>query len=259
MPPAPLKRFIFLTDLHYGYERKGGRIVPLHDEKALAIVLKFVKDFKPHEIICGGDMLDCGAISHHNDRKPGRIEGLRLFSDAQELQAKLLKPLEATKANLTYIEGNHEDWLNQLVEENPGLGGALDLRRLLSLGPRWRLIRQGGLYNLGKLTFLHGDQLSGGEHVAKSAVVQYERSVRFGHFHTYQAYTKTSAVDIKQGRTGICVPCLCGKAPGYGKSRANRWMQGFLYGYSFPDGYFTDEVVCITHNRAVVNGKVYKA
>jgi len=204
-------------------------------------------------------MMDFAAISHHNDRKPGRVEGLTILADAQGLRTDVLQPLERLRGvKLTYIEGNHEDWLNQLVDENPGLRGALDLRTLLKLD-KWNVIRQGGLYTIGKLAFMHGDQIRGGEHVAKAAVTQYERSVRFGHFHTYQSYTKTSAIDIKQGRTGISVPCLCTKSPGYGKSQANRWMQGFLYGYVFPDGYFTDYVVTITHNRAVINGKVYKA
>ena len=83
MPVRP-KRFIATYDLHYGFERKGGHKVALHDAKAWEAVLQFGRDFKPDTWIMGGDMLDCGVISHHNKGKPGRTEGLRLVSDAAE-------------------------------------------------------------------------------------------------------------------------------------------------------------------------------
>lgn len=256
MAQAP-RRFVALFDAHWGYERRHGRTVPLHDERALALALRFIGDFNPHELILGGDMLDCGAISHHNDRKPGRVEGLRLFRDARELRDRVLRPLEHRGRKLTYIIGNHEDWLNQVVEGNPGLEGIVEAEHLLGL-EKWNVVPQGGHYNLGKLTFMHGDQVSGGEACAKSAVLASERSVRFGHYHTYQAYTKVSTVDSHHKHTGISIPCLCQRGPGYGKGKANRWINGFLYGYVMDTGQFSDYVVVITKNTAVINGKVYK-
>lgn len=259
MAKAPaLRRFVFATDLHWGYERKGGRLVALHDLRALSILLRFIDDFNPHDIVLGGDMLDCSAISHHNDRKPGRVEGLRLFRDASELRTHLLEPLERRKrCRLTYITGNHEDWLNQLVDAHPGLEGVVGLDAILRLG-KWKVIPQGGSHRLGKLVFKHGDQISGGEHCAKAAVIAAERSVRFGHFHTYQAFTKTSDVDSKQKHTGIAMPCLCRKGPGYGKGKANKWVNGFGYGYILPDGTFSDYAALIVNNQAVIHGKAYK-
>ena len=255
-----MRRFVSLYDLHYGYERKRGRIVPMHDEKALRIVLKFVQDFKPHEVILGGDILDCGAIAHHNDRKPGKIEGLRLITDAQELRSTLLEPLEALRGTkLVYLIGNHEDWLSQLVDLHPGLEGIVGLEQLLKLGPRWKVVHQGGKYRLGKMVFRHGDTISGGEHTAKAAVIASERSVRFGHNHTWGVYTKVSDVDLTQRHTGISMPCLCRKGPGYGKGRANKWINGFGWGYVMPNGSFTDYVSPIVNNQTIIHGKVYKA
>jgi predicted phosphodiesterase len=255
---APTK-YVALYDVHYGYERKNRHKVPLHDARALQLALKFIDDFKPDVIILGGDILDCGAISHHNTKKPGRTDGLRLLADARECRTHLLKPLEDSGAKkLIYITGNHEDWLNDVVDEMPGLDGLLDLKPLLELtDPRWQVIGQGGHVNLGKLTFIHGDQLSGGDHVAKAAVTAYERNIRFGHHHTYQVYTKTSALDIKEGRTGIAIPCLCSKDPKYGEGKANRWVQGFNYGYVFQDGAFADYTPLIINGRMVANGTVY--
>lgn len=251
-----MEKFLFLTDLHYGYERRGGHKVALHDSKALSVALQFAKDFRPDHVILGGDILDCGAVSHHNKGKAGAVEGLRLVADAEELRMVLIEPLEQLKPrSLTYIEGNHEDWLNDLVDDTPALEGIVDIRSILHLSPRWKVAPQGEAHRLGKLVFVHGDQLSGGEHVAKAATTAYEKNIRFGHFHSFQVYTKTSAVEAN-GHTGISVPCLCKKGPKYGGGSPNRWAQGFLWGYA-GDGHFNDYVTIIVDGRAMINGKSY--
>lgn len=255
---ANAERFVFLTDLHWGYERKNRHKSPLHDMRALKVALNFVKDFKPDHIILGGDMLDCGAVSHHNRNKPGVVEGFRLIGDARELKTALIDPLEAMNAkSYTYITGNHEDWLADLTDQIPALEGVVDIDRLLDLGKRWKVVPQGGLHKLGKLVFVHGDQIKGGEHSAKAAVVAFEKSIRFGHHHTHQTYTKVAAVDA-HGHTGIAVPCLCRKDPQYGEGNPNRWSQGFLYGWANgPQGMFSDYVATIINGKSFINGKLY--
>jgi len=255
------RKFVALFDLHYGYERDVFRHKrPIHDTKAMSVALQFVEDFQPDEIILGGDTLDCGCISPHRKREgPGTTEGDRLKKDARELRSRFLDPLEDTEARLQYVVGNHEAWIDQFVDQYPMLEGIVDLRSILNLGKKWNVIPQGGSYSLGKLTFIHGDQFGGGgDHVAKAAVIAYDkRSVRFGHFHTFQAYTKTSALDIKQGRTGMVVPCLSTKAPRWVKGAPNKWCQGFLFGYVRRDGTFNDYPVIITNGRAIIEGKEY--
>lgn len=256
-----ITKFAFLTDIHFGFERRNGHKVALHDPTAFAVTLSYLRDFRPDVLILGGDILDCGAISHHNHGKPGRTEGLRLLQDARDCRRMVLDPLEALRpVRQIYITGNHEDWLTDLTDDQPGLEGIIGLRPLLKLGPKWEVIEQGGYLNLGKLTFIHGDTLGPGEHHAKNAVISYERSIRFGHFHTFQAYTKTSPIDVKLGRTGIAVPCLCTKGPKYGESKPNRWVQGFCSGYVTSDGTYSDYISIITNGRLVApNGKVYCA
>ena len=210
-------------------------------------------------MVLGGDILDCGCISHHNHGKPGAVEGFRLLGDAKELRKAIIDPIEACNPKtLTYINGNHEAWLDQLCEQIPALEGIVDVRSLLQLSDKWKVVPQGGSHKLGKLVFVHGDQLKGGEHIAKAAVIAYEKNIRFGHYHTYSAYTKTSSIDSKLPKTGIAVPCLCRKDPKYGKGGPNRWAQGFLYGYVDKGGDFNDTVVIITDGKARINGKLYK-
>lgn len=253
-----MQKFVALYDLHWGYQRKGGHKVALHDQKAMNVALSFIKDFKPDHVILGGDILDCGSISHHNHGKPGAVEGFRLLADAKELRTALIGPLEALNpATLVYIKGNHEAWADQLVEMMPALEGIVDINAMLKLD-KWKVIEQGEMTKLGKLVFIHGDQIKGGEHSAKWATVAYEKNVRFGHHHTYQVYTKTAAVDAV-GHTGIAVPCLCKKDPNYGGGSPNRWVQGFLWGYvDGPKGSFSDYVSVIVDGKAMINGKLYE-
>lgn len=258
-----VRRFAALYDTHVGYETVGGHKKPLHDPKALDIVMQFLGDFKPHDVILGGDNLDCGAIArHHNKGKPRKTEGFRLLRDAEECQRLVVKPIEAMlpkDGRRVYIKGNHEDWIEDLLDMDPALEGLIDLRKMLDLGSKWEVIEQGRGVQYHKLYFLHGDTIKGGEHVAKSGVVNYERNVRFGHHHTYQVYTKTSPIDAEVAKTGVAVPCLCSKDVGYMERLPNRWVQGFTYGWIDEDsGAFSDQVAVIIRGKAVINGKIYQ-
>lgn len=255
-----MEKFVALFDAHWGYEINSSRHkVPLHDEKAVSVAMQFIEDFKPDHVILGGDMLDCGSISHHRKGQTGKLEGLRLLAEAKELHTKVIKPLEKQiNGRLVYHIGNHEVWLDDVVDEMPALEGIVDVRHLLNLEDEWEVIPQGKSSALGKITFIHGDTLTGGQYCAASAVAAYERNIRFGHFHTFQTATKTTPVDAN-GHTGIAVPCLSKKGHSYGRNAPNKWMQGFLWGYTGgPEGCFNDYVTIIVNGKAIINGKVYR-
>lgn len=254
-----MERFVALFDIHWGYEINGSRHrVPLHDEKAVSVALQFIHDFKPHHVVLGGDILDCGSISHHRMGHPGQLENLRLLADAKECRERVIQPLAPIPGRLIYHIGNHEDWLNDLVDQVPALEGIVDVRSLLHLGNKWEVIPQGKASRLGKLTFLHGDTVKGGQNPALAAVTAYEKNVRFGHFHTFQAATKTTPID-QNGHTGIAVPCLSKKGHRYGQGSPNKWMQGFLWGYiGGPEGIFTDYVTIVVNGKACINGNLYR-
>jgi hypothetical protein len=253
-----MEKFLGIWDTHYGFERRGGHKVPLHDSKAINVALEFAKDFQPDHIVLGGDILDCGCVSHHNHGKPGATEGMKLLEDAKGCSDSIIKPLEALDADTyTYITGNHEAWLGDLEEKIPSLEGMFSLEKVLGLNEHWKVVPQGEGHKIGKLLFLHGDQVKGGQYPSKWAVEAFERNVRFGHFHGYQTYSKTSSVEDNT-KTGMLVPCLCKKGPLYGGGSPNKWSQGFLYGYLRDDGYFNDYVAVITKGKAMINGKEYK-
>jgi hypothetical protein len=257
-----LEKFLAIWDTHIGFERRNGHLKPLHDSKAIGAMLKFAKDFKPNTLVLGGDILDCGAISHWNSQKPGATEGMRLAKDAQVARELLVTPLVATMEGKTqkkiFIGGNHESWIDDLLDKEPGLEGLIDPASLLGLDSSWKVLPQGEIYRLSKhLVVCHGDQIKGGEHVAKAAVTNFQTSIRFGHHHTFQAYTATSPIYQELPRTGIAVPCLCTKDQKYGEGKPNRWAQGFLFGYINPDGTFHDSVAIVVNGKTTIGGKVY--
>src|SRR5688500_1335032 len=114
-----MEKFVFLTDAHCGHERDGSRHkVPLHDQRALSVAMQFVGHVKRDRVILGGDMLECGSISHHRRGQAGNLVGLRLLAEAKELRETIIRPLEKlVKGRLVYHIGNHEDWLSDLVVE----------------------------------------------------------------------------------------------------------------------------------------------
>jgi predicted phosphodiesterase len=251
-------RYVFITDLHYGYERVAGKTLPLHDPRAMEVALLAISDLKPDIIILGGDILDCGAIAHWNEGSPRSVEGLRLHRDMAECRERFIEPLERLAPSRVYIKGNHERFVEDLLDKHPGLEGALSIEEGLELRPnKWRIIPVGGNYNLDKLVFIHGDQIRGTARPSKWAVEAYEKNIRFGHFHRYEATSKISALD-NQSKTGISVPCLMKRSPASQGGAPNRWQQGFLWGDSYSDSFW-DQVVIIVNGKVQIGSYLYAA
>lgn len=254
-----MKRFIAVFDFHYGWEVDAGKRIALHDQHAMDAVLAFASDFKPDLFYFGGDILDCGPISHHHDGFPGRTENLRLGRDMEELRTRVLLPAESTAKELVYQIGNHEVWLQRLFDRIPGISDTFSLVQGLGINRApWTVKPQGAVTAIGKLYFIHGDQIRSSLYPARWAVEAYGRSIRFGHFHRAQLHTKISALDVADVHTGMAVPGMCRRDPTYGHRSPNQWMLGFLWGYVFPDGSFCDTLTCIVKHRFVAEGRVYR-
>lgn len=258
-----LFRTLFFTDSHYGKEYVGGSLRDVHDRRAHNVLLQIAADFRPTHIINGGDGLDCGAVSRHRKEEgPRATEGLRLQKDAERYRAEVLAPLEALKPKvLRYHLGNHEAWLEQLIDEHPGLEGALSVNSLLKLVAHgWDVWDVGTVSTVsGKLHYMHGDNVRGAAMCAKNAVIDYGRSVIFGHFHTSQRYTKHSAFDAKDIHRGFAIGCLCRKNPRYTKNQPNRFSQSFaLVEEDSKTGQFQVNEIEISNGKAIYNGRIYK-
>lgn len=252
-------KFVAAFDVHWGYEVVEGKKRPTHNLAAINAMLDFTRDFAPHGFLFGGDQLDFGAISPHTKLNKVATENLRIQQDLDEFSAQVMAPVEEMGiSDLWMMQGNHEEWLNRLTAEQSGLADTLTIPRLLNLEERgWHYTPQGGYVDIGKLRFVHGDQLSGGEHIAKAAIMQHHKSIAFGHFHTTQTFTTHSPVDSKDIHIGIAVPTLANRGPAYGRNRTNKWANGFLFGVVYPDQSFNHYIPIMTEGRFWANGRTY--
>src|SRR5438067_411173 len=162
MPQSEIKLHVILADVHY----------PEHDVPAIRAVLEFIRRHRSQvaSVTLLGDALDCQDVSRHTRGKP-RLRKHRGYRDGLDGFARdILTPIERLvgESELAYVEGNHEDWINDLLDEMPELDGLLDIPSALKLRERgWKWVPVGGHIVRAGFVLLHGDQIGSGTHVAK--------------------------------------------------------------------------------------------
>lgn len=253
---AKLKKFVASGDFHY----------PYHHKPSVNILLDFVKDFQPDTFVFGGDQVDNDLVSHWNKKKPRKVEGKRLQKMYRSFDKEILKPIErrlSNKCKKVWLDGNHEYWIQDFLDEYPQFEGMIELEHNLNLKKRdWKYIPYGvdkdpkTTYNISrKLAVSHG-WYTNKYHAAKT-INMAEQSIITFHNHTNQVFTKQRILDLKDYHTCISAPCMCTRKPSYGRGRPNRWVNGFVYGYIQPDGAFTVNVVVIAKDKAIIEGQLY--
>ncbi len=253
-----VKRFVAIYDTHFPYQ------IPAYynPRKPESPIFSFLKDFDPHVLIDGGDALDLDVIAHWNKGRPKLIEGKRL----KHVYDAYNKHLDIRQSNLksltewSFLQGNHEKWVDDLLDEQPVLEGLVGIEENLKLAERGAIwIPQRQHYKLGELYFIHGDYRKGytQAYTAKAIAQIYGKSVVYGHMHTNQVYSAVTPFDeLPYQVTGI--GCLCGLNPIWRRNEASAWTNAFAYGYIQPDGRYNLYVVNVVENRFVVEGNTYK-
>ena len=249
MKTIKIKKTLYLSDKHW----------PKTNMPAFRAALQWAQQNKPERIVLLGDNLDCEPVSRHNKGKPGLKETGGLRKDIDGFLSHILLPLEqaAPNAERVIFEGNHEAWVEQMLEEQPELKGCLDIPHLLDLKRRgWEWVPQGEHRMFGKVAALHGDSIGSSLHVAKKLVDTYCCTAVMGHVHKGSMYTKTSAAKKQDKWVGITLPGLCDLSPRYGKGAPNAWSLGCGIQEEW-DEYFNMYVVFITNGRFVYGSKMY--
>jgi hypothetical protein len=251
------KRFVALYDAHYPHA------IPAYwNPRKNSPIFNFLKDFDPQVLIDGGDALDLGIVAHWNRGKPRLTEGGRLKNVYDEYN----RLLDARQKNLkslkewVYLEGNHEKWISDLLDEQPVFEGLVEIQTNLKLeerGAKW--IVQRGHYKLGHLYFIHGDYKRGyaATYTAKAIASIYGKSVVYGHFHQNQEYSALTPFDeLPYQVSGV--GCLSNVNPMWRRNEPSAWTNAFCYGYVLPDGQYNLYKVNVVNNRFMVDGQLYK-
>lgn len=234
---------------------------PHTDWPTWAAILDFVKRTDVGLFVFGGDNVDCAPISHHTKGKPiFRAQGA-MKKELDMFNTRLLTPVEkllkksCIRVSLT---GNHEAWLEQLLEEQPELEGLLDFAGYLRLEERgWIVKPQGGHFKHGHLKWIHGDVLTGGQNAPRKALDTYVESVVFGHFHAFASATKVLPHSAKYKWQAWATGCVGKTNASYLKKRPTGWLNGFAITEFYGNGYFSHYPVTVFNGRFAYGGKLY--
>jgi|10_taG_2_1085330.scaffolds.fasta_scaffold10283_2 hypothetical protein len=239
-------RNIILPDVHL--DDKG--YAPVY-----GVVKKFIKDFKPDIIYLLGDYADCSALSHWSLAKAKRrkIEGKRHKTEIDIIK-KELDYLQKYSKNIVWLEGNHENWVEQYLDINAEMEGLAEYPVLLNLKDRnIKWIPQGKLHKVGKLYMFHGKYVN--TYHAKKHMEKFGCSIVYAHGHNSQTYTNNQVMQPTHKAWGL--GCLCNKKPDYLKGIEGSWNHEFATQYIASNGDFNLYPVDIVNNRFFYNGKQY--
>lgn len=229
--------------------------VPEADAFAFKAVLDFARDAQPDHVVIGGDFLELESCSQHG----GNPSPLALVDEIRAGRKALDRLRDACPtAAMTYLEGNHETRLSRVVASAlPTFDGALDLPSLLdlaSIGCEWvpyRKLWTPPVPN-ATLSYTHGEWAS--LHHAKKHLEAYGTSVRYGHTHRPQSYSRSYG----DGRVtqAIGTGCLRTLDPSWCGPN-NSWSHGFGFDEFAPDGSVTAHNAVLTKRSFAWGGKVY--
>lgn len=232
---------------------------PETDMPTWRCVLDFVKKNKVGLFVLGGDNLHCESISHHTKGKPKFKTYGQMKKELDGFRTTILDPLEKLlpkTCQKVWLTGNHEDWLEQMFEEQPELAGLIDFAGYLQLRERgWIVKPQGGHFKKGHLKFIHGDVLSG-NHVDK-ALNTYVENIAYGHFHTGASKTKVLPHNKKRKWQAWAMGCVGRLDSGYLKKRATGWLNQFGVTEFRRKGMFCHYPVTVFYGQCSYGGKLY--
>ena len=261
-------KFLALFDAHIGWSMlprdSGGAPIrrPTHNGKAIKTALNFAKWLDPDVVILGGDQSDWGSISHWNSKKPLQQAASDITRDKEATINLLLDPLDKIARRKIWMQGNHERFLFDFVEQVPALKGEVNLEALFHLKERgWEVRNFGEIFTLGKLNFVHGDKISRSsalKNICAKALESYgQRNLRFGHYHTWGAATRTNLFDWRDFHSAVAIPCLASVNPIYLFNQPSQIVNGFAWGEVSKRGNFDDHVVILIDNKFTLLGRTF--
>ena len=241
-----IERILILPDVHItqnGYS------------KAYALAREFTKYYKPHETVLLGDFMECEAVCHWIENKRRLVENKRLLKEYAVANQEL-DWVQKYSRRVVYLEGNHENWVEQYIDKHPEVEGLLELSTNLRLGKRGiRFVPLNNLYRKGRIHFLHGVYIN--KFHALKHLTRYGCCLCYGHTHTAQTAQLNMKMMLPIMAYGL--GCLCDHAPAYLKGRPSNWIcQLAVMECNTKTGRFNLTPINITDNQFIYNGKEWK-
>ena len=217
--------------------------------KVYDVVKRFIAEYKPDKVYLLGDFADASTLSHWNLQKRRACEGRRHRKEIEVL-SKELDFLQRHSKEVIWLEGNHENWVEQYIDKNPESEGLLEYPELLDLekrGIQW--VPYNKLLKVGKLYMTHGRYASK-YHAAKHADTIGSNIV---YCHTHMPQTYGCNKETTTPYMAYCLGCLCGKSPSYLRGKQGNWIHGFATLYVADNGEFNLYPINIISGRFYYN------
>jgi len=240
--------------------------IPFEDKKAVNVMLKYAKHYKPNVFVINGDFIDAYQISKY-DKNPDRKESLQdEITMANDYLDKINKNLPK-KTEKHFLLGNHEMRITSYLWRHPELYGMkiLKTENLLDLKNKGWKYKTGsydywkndnGHLQLGEVLIMHGDnRLNGAStskyagYSAKNTMYSLQKSVVLGHTHRMAIVNHTSPYNRLYGIEGGHLSQPTGTA---------NWQQGFVTFELYKGKMINPRLHYIHDGKIYEDGKVYK-
>lgn len=225
-------------------------------KKPYLLVRKFLKEFKPDITVLLGDFMNMDALCRHTlgENKKRLVENKRYRKEC-DVANNELDFLDRYSKKIIYLEGNHENWVEQYIDAHPEVEGDFELPLKLHLKERdipW--IPLNHLYKLGQLYLTHG--------LYTSKFHAYKHLITFGcnicYGHTHNAQTAMINMKIQEPFMSWGLGCLCDHEPSYLEGKPANWINQFAVVHLHKGGNFQLTPINIIDNRFFFGGKWYE-
>ena len=239
------KKIIVIGDYH----------IPDENKELCNSFEKFLKSFKPDDLIINGDLLDFYDLSRFDKdvTKEGTLQ--QEIDRGKELLTTYRKILP--KSNIYMTQSNHMEERLEKFKKSLGKGVAsleyFNVKNMLDL--KKNKVKVSYQVNYKDFIVYHGNiirQHSG--YTARGALERKGKSVFINHVHRLGSHFKSDEAGEKMG---VECGCMCNLKPEYIKGKPN-WQQGFavIY-YDVANHWFTHDLIRPKKNKFFYKDKVY--
>lgn len=241
--------------------------IPYQDDKAVAVMREFAKDYKPQHLVINGDLLDFYSLSTFDKCPDRKYSVMEEVNDGVQF-LKEMRKIVGPKAQMYFTEGNHEARLQRYLAKNPELADMPELRidRLLKLKEQkikfagvgvdyWA--QDTGHIKIGNAIVTHGDNRFNGAatsansgYSAMNTIKKMQSSVIMGHVHRLAQVHHSTPYGTLVGVEGGCLCMPAGTA---------NWQQGFVTFETHRGKNKNYRLHHIDNGELITDKKIYKA
>jgi len=236
----PDEKSFINSDLHTDY----------HDRNVLDIQEQIVQDYQPDIFACLGDIVENKAINHHEFVKHGSMHiEKKILKESSSTNYLLTKMSKWAKRRILTI-GNHERFLQDLVDKIPQLSELLDFKFISGIQDLGiEIIELQQMKKIANMNLIHGNlKLIGqkGGIFLDKLFRTYGRNTIMGHCHYPSCRFDCYSVGLS-GKMDL----------EYNETNASKWAHSCILANSFEDVSFITNII-IVDNKTLLNKKCYE-